>query len=130
MKEMKITTDATHHCWNCKGETARVTHQIRAQGVEVEAVGDQCASCRYITYSSEQIRRYSRALAEAIAARGIETGIQLRLVRKEAGLSAAEFADLVGVDVRKVRQWETVKGPLPLFAARAAADLLIDARAK
>ena len=44
------------------------------------------------------------------------TGAAIALVRKQAGLSVAEFADSLGVSVASVLRWESIPGPLRLYA--------------
>ncbi len=49
------------------------------------------------------------------------TGAAIVLLRKQAGLSVADFADSLGVSVPGVLRWENTPGPLRLYARPLAA---------
>ncbi len=54
--------------------------------------------------------------------RGARAGVQLKLVRKAAGLKATELADLLGVTPETVSRWECGRSEIP----RAAVYVLVE----
>lgn len=113
-------------CFKCKSENSYRPWEGPAEvmGVEFIAKGEQCESCGEILFTPEQSREHDRLVARGIIDRGPRAGAELRLLRKVAGLTAAEFAALLDVTPETVSRWENDRVPTPITTAYIMGDLV------
>jgi DNA-binding XRE family transcriptional regulator len=113
-------------CFKCKSENSYRPWEGPAEvmGVKFVARGDQCANCEEILFTPEQSREHDRLVARGIVERGARTGAELRLLRKVAGLTAAELAALLDVTPETVSRWENDRVPTPITTSYVVGDLV------
>jgi len=71
-----------------------------------------------------EMKRQERAIAKDLAARGVRTGDEFKLVRKVAGLRAVDVAAMLNVTPETVSRWERGTVEVPRAAAYVLGDLL------
>jgi DNA-binding XRE family transcriptional regulator len=69
----------------------------------------QCEKCHARFASGPSGVAFELGVARWLAEHGFATGGEIRLMRKAAGLRAADLADLLGVAAESVSHWETGK---------------------
>ncbi len=113
-------------CPNCgKTDTFKPwTGRVQRLGVTIDARGERCRACGEILYDLTESKRQERVLAKELAARGVRTGTEFKLVRKAAGLRAVEVARMLDVTPETVSRWETGTVEVPRAAAYVIGDLL------
>jgi putative zinc finger/helix-turn-helix YgiT family protein len=113
-------------CPNCKKADLRSWEgETKLMGVAVFSRGEKCPNCSEVVIGSSETKRLEKAAAKEIAERGARTGAEIKFLRKVAGLTAAELAALLSVDVMTVSRWETEKIEMPR-AAQLALSLLVE----
>jgi len=112
-------------CVNCKktGTYRPWKGPVELMGIDVEAKGMRCAACGELLFDADEVRRQERALADVLVARGIRSGREFKLVRKVAGLRAAELADMLDVRPETVSRWERGEVAIPRSAAFVLGEL-------
>lgn len=93
-------------------------------GVEVFAQGMRCGACGETLFDTDQLAQLERRRAGSIVSRGLHSGVEFKFVRKVAGLSATELAELLDVTSKTVSRWETGEVELPRYAAFVLGELL------
>lgn len=113
-------------CPNCgEPDTVRAWQgRVERYGIELAAHGRRCRSCGELLFDLAEMRRQERAIAKALAARGVRTGLEFKLVRKAAGLRAIEVAAMLDVTPETVSRWERGAVEVPRAAAYVLGDLL------
>jgi hypothetical protein len=94
-------------------------------GIAVEGRGFHCDACGEIVRALGELERQYEVAADAIAARGIESGRELTLVRKIAELRAIDVAALLDVTPETVSRWEHDERPIPRLVAFTIGELYL-----
>ncbi len=112
-------------CVNCKktGTYRPWKGPVELMGVRIEGQGMRCESCGELLFDADEVRRQERALASALVQRGIRIGREFKLVRKLAGLRAAELAEMLDVRPETVSRWERDEVAIPRSAAFVLGEL-------
>jgi putative zinc finger/helix-turn-helix YgiT family protein len=98
--------------------------RIERYGVEIAAHGKRCRECGETLFDLVEMKRQERAIAKELAARGVRTGSEFKLVRKVAGLRAVDVAAMLNVTPETVSRWECGTVEIPRAAAYVLGDLL------
>jgi len=98
--------------------------RVERYGVEIAAHGKRCRECGETVFDLTEMKRQERAIAKAIAERGVRTGSELKLVRKVAGLRVVDIAAMLDVTPETVSRWERGTVEIPRAAAYVLGDLL------
>ncbi len=111
-------------CPNCKKNAMRPWEgTIEHAGVTIVAPGSRCAGCGEVVHSFDEMAIVEERAAAELVKRGIRTGNEFRLVRKQAGFKATEIADLLGVRPETVSRWERGEVEIPRAAAFTLGEL-------
>ena len=75
-------------CPRCKKENTLRSWEgpTRRMGVEVLAHGEKCSSCGETLFDEQEMERQEKVIAAAFVERGIQNGLEFKLVRKVIGL--------------------------------------------
>ena len=88
---------------------------VYLQGITVHT----CEHCRAEYPELPAVQVLHEAIAKDILSqRGSLRGEQLRFLRKEMGIKAKDFAEILGVTKVAVSRWENSAGPLPAMTDR------------
>ncbi|HET7504269.1 MAG TPA: type II TA system antitoxin MqsA family protein, partial [Kofleriaceae bacterium] len=98
--------------------------RIERHGVEIAARGKRCRACDEMLFDLAEMKRQERIIAKELAARGVRTGGEFKLVRKVAGLRAVDVAAMLDVTPETVSRWERGTVTIPRAAAYVLSDLL------
>lgn len=98
--------------------------RIERYGVEIAARGKRCRACGETLFDLAEMKRQERAIAKELAARGVRTSSEFKLVRKVAGLRAVDVAAMLDVTPETVSRWERGTVEIPRAAAYVLGDLL------
>ena len=113
-------------CPSC-GKTGALRNwkgDVQRYSVEIEASGTRCQACGETLFDLPEMKRQEREIAKKLAARGVRTGNEFRLVRKVAGLRAIDVAAMLDVTAETVSRWERGTVEIPRAAAYVLGDLL------
>jgi len=83
----------------------------------------RCRSCGEVLIELTERGRQERLAAERLVDRGIRSGVEVKFVRKLAGLRASEITDTFGVRKKTVSRWERGEVEIPRTAAYALGEL-------
>lgn len=113
-------------CPSCqKNGTLRAWEgHVERYGIEIAAHGKRCRECDEMLFDLAEMKRQERAIAKELAARGVRTGSEFKLVRKVAGLRAIDIAAMLNVTPETVSRWERGTVEIPRAAAYVLGDLL------
>ena len=98
--------------------------RVERYGVEITARGKRCRACGETLFDLAEMKRQERAIAKALAARGVRTGSEFKLVRKAAGLRAVDVAAMLNITPETLSRWERGTVEIPRAAAYVLGDLL------
>jgi DNA-binding transcriptional regulator YiaG len=90
---------------------------LPTMGFDLRGQGRRCEACGEILIALSECGRLERLAAQQLVARGIRSGREFKFVRKVAGFSATEVADLFEVRKETVSRWERGEVEVPRTAA-------------
>jgi len=98
-------------CVQCGGKKfvatqVPVSRLLAGATFTAQVAGRRCAACGAQYAGQAALEEFDRRVARAVAAAGVATGEALRFMRKVVGVSAKEFADLLGVTPETLSRWE------------------------
>jgi putative zinc finger/helix-turn-helix YgiT family protein len=92
-------------------------------GFKIDAHGQRCGACGETLFDLSDVKHQQRRLAKEIVGRGVRTGPEFKLVRKIAGLRAADLAELLDVRPETISRWENGAIEIPRAVAYVLDDL-------
>lgn len=88
----------------------------------------RCSRCGQEYLDGPSLIAFDEAVALKLASAGRNSGGVLRFLRKAMGISARDMAELLGVRVATISDWETGKASVPL-QAMALLDSMVQEKA-
>ena len=87
--------------------TIELSGERNGESFTVSVPGIVCSKCGFSTISNKQSGKFTQAVSDAYrSAHGLLTGMDLRRLRNERGMSQLEFAEYLGVGPASVKRWE------------------------
>ncbi len=115
-------------CVQCSGEKwensdVPVSRTIAGCTFSAEVTGRRCLQCGARYAGQHALELFDQMVARDLAESGVASGEAVRFMRKVIGVSAKEWADLLGVTPETVSRWENDQraiDPTALRMLRAA----------
>ena len=120
--------EACPNCRNSDLQSAEHTQTFRFGDsvITVKTPAMACSSCGERLIVAADVRRAEHAAARKLTEMGIQGGAVFRFLRKTAGLTGLQLADLLGVAKDTISRWENDTRPIPRAAMAVVGMLALD----